>query len=173
MSFRRASISSFRLRMNAPVATAALTCLLAASGVAGCGDDGGSGSDDIGATSTATGLDGSTGVGMPTHDADIQPIWNEHCSVDGCHTPGLFLPDLSSGSAYDNIVDVASTSSLPFITPGDPQMSYLWHKLNNTQSSVGGGGIQMPSPRPGMAATVVTPLQLETIETWINDGAPQ
>lgn len=110
-----------------------------------------------------------------TFDADIQPIFDEHC-VAGCHEPGGewgFLLDLSS-SAYEAVVGVPSPQfpSMSIIEPGEPEASYLWHKLNGTQASVGGSGIDMPKARTGMTATVLTPEQLATIEQWILQGAP-
>jgi len=117
----------------------------------------------------------STGSGTaPSHAADIQPIWDEHC-VDACHEPGgqwgTFL-DLS-GDAYAAIVNVPSPQfmDLDHIEPNDPDRSYIWHKINGTQVMAGGSGVMMPSPRPGMDPTVLTPEQIATIEAWINGGA--
>ncbi len=79
--------------------------------------------------------------------------------------------DLSPGYAYQSIVQVPSgqtLGTLNFIEPGDPEMSYLWHKLNGTQSEVGGYGNDMPM---GML-TRLTPQEIETIEAWILAGAP-
>lgn len=106
---------------------------------------------------------------------DIQPIFDEHC-VAACHEPGGewgALLDLSS-SAYEAIVGVPSPQffSMSIIEPGEPGASYLWHKLNGTQTSVGGSGIDMPKARTGMTATVLSQEQLDMIEQWILQGAP-
>jgi len=80
-----------------------------------------------------------------------------------------------SGNAYVAIVGVQSPQFPKFsiIEPGDPAASYLWHKINGTQASVGGSGLMMPKARPGMASTVLTPEQFATIEQWILAGAPE
>lgn len=117
----------------------------------------------------------TTGDPTPTFDAEIQPILDEHC-VMACHEPDGewgFLLDLS-GYAYESIVGVPSPQfvSMSIIEPGEPNASYLWHKVNGTQASIGGSGLMMPKPRSGMQATVLTAEQLETIEQWIVQGAP-
>jgi len=84
--------------------------------------------------------------------------------------------DLSAGEAYGAIVGVnsVSVSEQTFVEPGDPEGSYLWHKINGTQASVGGGGLDMPSPVVGMDdPTVLTQEQYDTIEAWIAGGAPE
>jgi len=153
--------------------------------LSGCpGDD--SGSDTLGATTqpgdtgmTSAAQDSSSGsTNVPSHEADIQPIWDEHC-VTACHEPdgtGSFWIDLSAGEAYGAIVGVTSVSvsEEAFVEPGDPEGSYLWHKINGTQASVGGGGLDMPSPLAGMDdPTVLTQEQYDTIEAWIAGGAPE
>lgn len=152
------------------------------------GDDTTETSDTIAATTmpmgmTETGMEeestaaDSTGPsGDVSHAADIQPIWDEHC-VDACHEPGgewgMFLD--MSGNAYDAIVNVAAPQlmSMNHITPGDPDMSYIWHKINGTQVAAGGSGLDMPKARLGMEVTVMTDEQLQRIEDWINAGAPE
>lgn len=148
------------------------------------GDDGDSG--ETGAmttTATTAGMEESTATPMDsTADggavayADIQAIWDAHC-VDACHEVGgqwgTFL-DLSAGS-HARIVGVASPQfmDLAHIEPGDPDASYIWHKINGTQVMAGGSGVMMPSPRPGMEVTVLTQAELDTIEAWINANAPE
>lgn len=139
--------------------------------------------DSVGPTSMtteATTADATTTTTFTTGDptssfeVDIQPILDEHC-VEGCHEPDGewgFLLDMS-GSAYDAIVGVAAPQlpSMSIIEPGDPENSYLWHKINGTQASVGGAGLMMPKPRPGMQSTVLTPEQFTALEQWILAGA--
>ncbi|MEX1369036.1 MAG: hypothetical protein AB1Z98_38270 [Nannocystaceae bacterium] len=130
-------------------------------------------------TETGTPMEDSTGTPgeTPSHATDIQPIWDEHC-VTACHEPGgtgEFWLDLSPGTAYGAIVDVAAltVADLDFVEPGDVETSFLWHKINNTQASVGGGGVAMPMPRVGEEVTVITPAQYDLIEAWIAGGAPE
>lgn len=120
----------------------------------------GTGSTPTSTTSTATAL---------SHAADIQPIWNLHCT-SGCHS-GPFASDgidLSAGSAYGELVGVTSNDvpAMPRVDPTDPSNSYLWHKLENTHLSVGGAGASMPKFAP-----LLPPSDTSVIEQWILDGA--
>ncbi len=156
---------------------------------AGCpADDGDDAADDDAAMTTMptdTGTEeeestaeesaDSTGGGAAlSHAADVQPIWDAHC-VDACHEEGGqwgFLLDMS-GDAYGVLVDKPSPSymSLTLVVPGEPNESFVWHKIMGTQASVGGGGVQMPSARPMMEPTVLSQEELDTIEQWIAGGA--
>ncbi|MCX4243224.1 c-type cytochrome [Paraliomyxa miuraensis] len=175
--------------LRSMLALASITSLL---GLSACpaGDDTGESSDTIAATTmpmgmTDTGMeegsssseqDSSGGSSGLSHAADIQPIWDEHC-VTACHEAdgewGLFLD--MTGDAHAAIVGVAAPQlmSMSHIEPGDPDASYIWHKINNTQVAAGGSGLPMPKARPGMPVTELTPEQLDTIEEWILAGAPE
>ncbi|MBL8597237.1 MAG: hypothetical protein JNL14_05830 [Devosia sp.] len=75
---------------------------------------------------------------------DIQPIVNR---CVGCHQNAAPAGKLSlqKGAAPANLLWVkADEADMPYVTPGDPSRSYLWHKLNGTQAEVGGSGAQMP-----------------------------
>jgi len=67
---------------------------------------------------------------------------------------------------------------LNLIEPGDPEASYLWHKLCGTHLDVGGEGEAMPrafSFSEGSGTVWNYPLDradLELIELWIEEGAP-
>ena len=178
MSHQRASTSFLRFWPCVCVAG-----LLAATGCP-AGDDGmDTGNDTANVTTmptddTTAGMDTSGGPSTDlSHAADIQPIWDEHCTM-ACHEPGgawVGFLDLSD-SAYDRIVgvQVLTVSGMVHIEPGDPEASYLWHKLQGTQATVSGGnGDKMPYPQPGMEPTVLTQEQLDTIEEWILGGAPE
>jgi hypothetical protein len=131
---------------------------------------------DTGMQESTAAMDSTGPTGDLSHATDIQPIWDEHC-VDACHEVGgqwgTFLD--MSGNAYDAIVGVPSPQfmDLSHIEPGDPDASYIWHKINGTQVMAGGSGVQMPAARPGMEATVLTQEQKDTIEAWILAGAPE
>ena len=156
-----------------------------------CGDDG-SGDTDTDASASATdatdgtgtGTDGTTTAEPTTGDAstggstgvggevdyvtDIQPIWDLKCI--SCHVAGGSAaagPILTSDKSYAAIVGVQSpTVAADLVAPGDPDASYLWHKLNGTQADVpGGGGSPMPLGAPLSAD------ELAAIEQWITDGA--
>lgn len=97
-------------------------------------------------------------------------IFTPTCATSGCHSSttaqeGLSLAD---GEAFDNLVDVFSTQapSLTRVETGDANSSYLINKLEGTQSSVGGSGVQMPKE-----GTLLTSAQIDKIKEWINNGA--
>jgi hypothetical protein len=92
----------------------------------------------------------------PTWTDDVEPILS---ACTGCHgsAGGLTI-------TYNNIVGVTDTQTgLSYIEPNSPEDSYLWHKINGTQSTVSGGS---GSKMGNLNAT-----QLATIEEWINAGA--
>ena len=106
----------------------------------------------------------------PTLD-DIQvAVFGPTCSSAGCHTGGgATLPtimDLTSAQAsFDNLVNVASLQ-LPGairVLPGDPDNSYLIHKLEGTAAV--GGRMPAGSPNP------LDPATIADIRQWITDGA--
>ena len=102
---------------------------------------------------------------------DIQPIFNANCVF--CHTPGgqghgATGLSLEAAASFSGLVGQAATQlgSMSRITSSDPANSYLWHKLNNTQASVGGVGDQMPR-----GAAPLSQGDLDLIEQWILEGA--
>ena len=100
------------------------------------------------------------------HDRDIQSIWSTHCV--SCHdaagaSGGLVLDE---GEAFANLVLVPSSAGLDYVQPGDLEASYLWHKINGTQVSVGGAGSSMPSGGGALSAD-----EIAAIELWILEGA--
>ena len=103
---------------------------------------------------------------------DIQPIFSGSCAFSGCHgtsaNPASKPMMLSAGEAYDNIVEVtaAELPSMFRITPGSPDESYLIHKIQGTQSDVGGAGARMP--RGGSPLSQAT---IDLIRRWVVEGA--
>jgi Lamin Tail Domain len=101
---------------------------------------------------------------------EIQPIFTASCARSGCH--GGSRPaedmDLSEGQAFDNIVAVPSNEApdLNRIEPGDPDKSYLLHKLRGTQRSAGGSGSRMP-----LGGRALADDQIARIRQWIEQGA--
>lgn len=130
-----------------------LLLALSAAALAACG------SDDAGGAGTG----GSGGDGFA---ASVQPIFDGACN---CHQSSpLSAPfSLQAMDAYDNLVEAPSTEvdTMPLVTAGNPDKSYLWHKLNGTQLDVGGSGTRMPVSSPLDAS------ELDVIEHWIMDGA--
>ncbi|MCB9758237.1 MAG: hypothetical protein H6739_00215 [Alphaproteobacteria bacterium] len=112
--------------------------------------------------------DGTADDEVPSYtSSDIQSIINSSCA--GCHTSGGTSGGLNMDSFYSSTVNVRSggVSTMDYIEPGDTATSYIWHKLNGTQSSVGGSGSRMP--RNGSMSSS----DLQTIEIWILTGATQ
>lgn len=88
----------------------------------------------------------------------------------GCHvggSGGLSMPDMQT--AYDNLVGAASgdVPGMNRVEPGDPENSYMFHKVSGTQGDVGGAGGQMPLGGPALSDA-----DIMAIEEWILDGAP-
>ena len=116
-------------------------------------------------------LTGGTDNGAVTLLGDVQPILTVNCAVSGCHV-GTNPPEgqnLSSGQTFSNVVNVVSNQATPAmnrVTPGEPDNSYLVHKIEGTHVSVGGSGERMPRGR-----TPLTQTQINTIRAWITAGA--
>ena len=102
---------------------------------------------------------------------DVQPIFTANCAFSGCHAgsnPAQGM-NLSDGQAYANIVNVQSNESgLLRVDPGNPDQSYLVHKIQGTQGTVGGSGGQMP-----LGGTPLTQAQINLIREWITNGAQE
>lgn len=129
-------------------------CLFGA-GVQACAGDG-------------TGLDDGLGR-TPTFAADVQPIFTANCTFSGCHsgTSPQQGQNLTAGQAWFNIVNVPSKESgLLRVKPGAPDESYLVHKIQGTQTTVGGSGSRMP-----LQGCCLSPGQIGTIRAWIAAGA--
>lgn len=95
-------------------------------------------------------------------------IFTPKCS--GCHSGvGSTLPgvqNLTDGNTYASVVGVASIeqSSLMRIQPGDPDNSYLVHKVEGGPAIT---GVQMPA-----AGGLLTQTQIGWILAWVTAGAP-
>jgi hypothetical protein len=91
-------------------------------------------------------------------------------SCAGCHPPNQSL-DLTASQAFSNIVGVNSAQlpALKRVRPFRPDSSYLIHKIQGTQSTVGGGGARMPLGCAG--AGCLSNTVINTIRNWILQGA--
>lgn len=99
----------------------------------------------------------------------IQPIFDRNCAVAGCHvlpTPPQGMV-LSSGFAYAYTVGIVSVENAPMnrIQPGDPENSYLYHKITG-RPAAGTNGM----PPPG-ATSLPTAEEKDRIKAWITEGA--
>jgi len=144
-----------------------LVVMLGALAIAGCygGDDttGGGGSGTPQQTST------QQLASVPvSFSADIQPIFTQSCT--SCHNAttrsgGLVL---DAGVAFANIVQVPSgqVPSQNYVESGDPDRSYLFHKITGAP---GISGSRMPRNDPTFFDR--NPDQLELMRQWIQEGA--
>lgn len=112
------------------------------------------------------------GSGGTVYATKIQPIWNGKCT--SCHSGGAGAPqglDLTSGNSFGLLVDVNANElpSMKRIKANDVANSYLVHKVEGTQGSVGGSGGKMPLGCSGTACLTAT--QISDIKAWINGGA--
>jgi hypothetical protein len=79
--------------------------------------------------------------------------------------------NLGSGQSFANAVNVpaletAATTGLMRILPGQPDSSYLVHKIEGTHLDVGGSGSRMP-----LSGCCLSSSQIKTIRDWIAAGA--
>lgn len=132
--------------------------------LAGCAGDG-------------TGLDeNGNPIGTPPPDDEVtlsghvQPIFTASCAFSGCHagsSPAVGQ-NLSAGQAWGSIVNVPSQEvpALMRVRPSAPDSSYLVHKIQGTQGTVGGSGGRMP-----LGGAPLTADQIAIIRAWIAAGA--
>lgn len=113
------------------------------------------------------------GPGPPTLSGDVQPILSSSCAFNGCHGGSILEPpakpmSLASGQTHSNTVGVEALqrSGMSRVEPGDPDMSYLVHKIQGTQGQVGGRGERMPLALPPFSSA-----EIAVIREWILDGA--
>jgi hypothetical protein len=128
----------------------------------GCAGEGGGGGATTTLPSTTTTL-----VGAPTLD-DIQAdVFTPTCATGGCHddvTRAGTLRLTTAEDSYDELVDVVSTcASRIRVVPGDPDASYLLHKLGDGPAPC---GTVMPINAPALSAA-----ELQDIRDWIAAGA--
>lgn len=106
-----------------------------------------------------------------TLSSDVQPIFTANCAFANCHAgnDAVLGQNLSAGQAYASIVSVPSAQvpDLFRVHPSFPDSSYLVHKIQGTQGSVGGSGGRMP-----LGGTPLTTEEIATIRAWVTAGAP-
>ena len=101
---------------------------------------------------------------------DVQPIFSGGCAFTGCHagaSPAQGM-NLGVGKTFSNVVNVASRElpSMNRVTPNQPDISYLVHKIQGTHVGVGGSGSQMPLGRSPLSRD-----EIDLIRAWIEGGA--
>ena len=102
-------------------------------------------------------------------EAELLPILKARCAV--CHMTGqepggmALTPD----KAWSALVAqrAVGVENMLRVAPGDPQASYLLHKLWGSHRSVGGAGSRMPMHQPALKTAA-----LLQFEQWVMAGAP-
>jgi hypothetical protein len=149
--------------------------LAIALALAGCGSSSsGTSSDSCGDLPAS-----STGGTTQASAADVRGILAGNCALGGCHgnapgAGGLVLSMRTSSSWADALVGVPSQEnpSMNLVTAGDPQSSWLVHKVfgavcgYSCDPSIGCGG-QMPF------GGSLGPADRATIVAWVEGGAPK
>ena len=97
---------------------------------------------------------------------DIEPLLHNCRSCHEFEPPqGLMI---SPGISYNFLVGVPSVeSSLMRIEPGDPERSYIVHKLKGTHLEIGGEGVQMP-----IGFDLWPAQEVQLLIDWIKDCSP-
>jgi len=97
-------------------------------------------------------------------------VFQPRCALSGCHDSASRAADLnlSGDSAFGELVNVFSTElpSMLRVAPGDPEASYLVHKIRGTAGAVGGVDTQMP-----LGEAPLSDEDMDAIVQWIQDGA--
>lgn len=110
---------------------------------------------------------GGDGELEPTLSSIQSNVLTNSCALSGCHTG----PDpqqgmnLSAGQTHDNVVNVPSNErpELDRVEPGNPDASYLVHKIEGRAGIV---GQRMPLGRSPLSQQ-----EIDAIRQWIADGA--
>lgn len=101
----------------------------------------------------------------------LQSYFQNHCL--SCHGPDKQEADLNldCDSAYDALIDADSEQApMKLVEPGEPERSYLLHKLRGSHKSVGGEGQIMPIVN-GWGVRGLLDQELEQLRQWIQMGA--
>lgn len=147
------------MRLSNVPAVLCLACMAAACSGGGPTDDSGSGNS------------GGNGGGIqdialePTFSSIQTNLFSTICVA--CHS-GSNPPQglsLEADQSYGLLVDVPSSEvpTLDRVEPGDPDNSYIIHKLEGTAAV----GLRMPASGP----PYLTAAQIAVIRQWISDGA--
>ncbi len=107
-------------------------------------------------------------LGAPlSYARDIVPLWSPTCT-DGCHPGEESMADLRPDAGLRDLLDIPSTE-LPLmdrVEAGNPDRSYLVHKLDGTHIPIGGMGRDMPPTGALLGAA-----ERDLVRRWIQQGA--
>ena len=112
----------------------------------------------------------ATGVSYAT---SIRTLLNSTCASASCHGGASPMQGLSltSANSYANLFEInaAELSSMKRVRAFRPDSSYMVHKIQGTQDSVGGIGVRMPEGCAG--ASCLSNATINLIRNWILQGA--
>ena len=103
--------------------------------------------------------------------ADVQNIFNTSSpACISCHASAAGM-NLTAGSSYNSIVnqDASEVPAMKRVRPFMPDSSYLVHKIQGTQTTVGGSGARMPLGCSGNGC--LSDVTINIIRNWILQGA--
>ncbi|HRI58659.1 MAG TPA: hypothetical protein PK228_03020 [Saprospiraceae bacterium] len=83
---------------------------------------------------------------------DVVPIFEESCSISGCHTSNGVKPDLSSDKAYNSLI------SGNYVDVNNPEKSVIYEYTSGQRT-------------PPMPVSGADPVIAATILAWIQQGA--
>src|SRR5688572_31992793 len=110
-------------------------------------------------------------VATPSFANDIQPIFSKRCSIGGCHSLNSARAELVlvPGHAYDAIVNKPSFLNPPLdrVEPGDASNSWLVRMIEDDDVA------RLNFARMPLGGRPLTPNQIATIVSWIENGAPR
>ncbi|MBL4849002.1 MAG: hypothetical protein JKY65_26050 [Planctomycetes bacterium] len=105
---------------------------------------------------------------------EVQEVFDLDCTR--CHSGGGGSAGLSLDAerAYAAIVERKSSqaSKMNLVAPGEPELSYLLHKMLGTQLDVGGHGARMPQMGSWGANGSLSDAEVARVRRWIEAGAP-
>ena len=106
--------------------------------------------------------------GFTTSADDVQTLMDSYCT--GCHGGSSPSASLGLEDVWFDTVGVSSgqTSSYNLVESGSSSSSYFYAKIIGDQSALGGYGNDMPPYGSGLSSS-----EMDLIETWIDEGAPQ
>ena len=114
------------------------------------------------------GCDTTTVVSGTQAYATITSSTGMRCMGAGCHNNGTLKPQFNTQATFMTAMAQNSTATMPYVTPNNPDQSYLLYKLRGLQTTVrNGGGAQMP--RTG---TLLTNAEICTVYNWVLHSAP-
>ncbi len=126
------------------------------------------------ADATPAGFSATTPVHFTT---DVFPIFGQSCAFSTCHgatsgsANGIYLGGTDASAVHANLVGVSAVelSSMPYVTAGEPQASFLLRKLDGSQCALDcGGSCGENMPRTGQTLPDAT---RNVIRSWIVQGA--